>query len=75
MVLSVLAADGLYRTVAVRKFLADHDIEFVPKPETNKRNAEGPIDLRDPKVAIYKARGIVENVYADDKSFRAFSTR
>ena len=70
-----VVADGLYRTVAVKTFLAEHGIEFVSKPETNKRNAEGPIDPRDPNVAIYKGRGIVENVYADDKNFRAFSTR
>lgn len=70
-----LVADGLYRTVAVREFLAEHDIEFISKPETNKRNAEGPIDPRDPRVVIYKGRGIVENVYVDDKNFRAFSTR
>ncbi len=70
-----VVADGLYRTHAVRKFLADHDIKFVSKPETNKRGAEGPLDPRDPNVSIYKVRGIVENVYADDKNFRAFSTR
>ena len=68
-------ADGLYRTAAVRKFLADRDIEFVSKPETNQRNAEGPLDPRDHNVSIYKGRGIVENVYADDKNFRAFATR
>ena len=70
-----VVADGLYRTAAVRQFLADRDIQFVSKPETNKRNAEGPLDPRDPNVAIYKGRGIVENVYADDKNFREFSTR
>ena len=70
-----VVADGLYRTAAVRQFLADGDIQFVSKPETNKRNAEGPLDPRDPNVAIYKGRGIVENAYSDDKNFRAFSTR
>ena len=68
-------ADGLYRTVAVRRFLADHGITFVSKPETNKRNAEGPVGPRDPNVVIYKGRGIVENVYADDQNFRGFATR
>ena len=68
-------ADGLYRTVAVREFLADHDVIFVSKPETNKRNAEGPVDPRDPKVVIYKGRAIVENVYSDDKNFRGIAMR
>ena len=70
-----VVADGLYMTVAVRKFLADNGITFVSKPQTNKKNAEGPLDPRDPKVQIYKGRAIVENVYADDQNFRGFATR
>ena len=70
-----LVADGLYRTKDVKKFLAEHDIDFVSKPETNKRGAEGPLDPRDPHVQIYKGRAIVENVYADDQNFRGFATR
>ena len=70
-----LVADGLYKTAAVAKFLADNNIRFVSKPGTNKRNAEGPVDPRDPDVVIYKGRGIVENVYADDQNFLAFAYR
>ena len=70
-----VVADGLYRTVAVQKFLADRGITFVSKPQTNKRKAEGPVDPRDPNVVIYKGRGIVENVYSDDQNFRGFATR
>ena len=61
--------------MAVQKFLAYHGITFVSKPQTNKRNAEGPVDPRDPNVVIYKGRGIVENVYSDDQNFRGFATR
>ena len=70
-----VVADGLYRTVAVRNFLADHGITFVSKPQTNKKNAEGPVDPQDPNVVIYKGRAIVENVYSDDQNFRGFATR
>ena len=70
-----VVADGLYRTVAVKKFLADLCITFVSKPQTNKKNAAGPVDPRDPNVVIYKGRGIVENVYSDDQNFRGFATR
>ena len=70
-----MVADGLYMTVAVKKFLEDNCITFVSKPQTNKKNAEGPLDPRDLKVQIYKGRAIVENVYADDQNFRGFATR
>ena len=70
-----VVADGLYRTEAVKRFTDENDIVFVSKPETNQRNAEGPIDPRDPKVIIYMGRHIVENVYADDKNFRAIAMR
>ena len=40
-----VVADGLYRTVAVKKFLADLCITFVSKPQTNKKNAAGPVPV------------------------------
>ena len=62
-------ADAAYDSAALRDTLAGRGIEAVI-PNSRSRKRRYPVDLE-----LYKARHLVENVFADLKQFRGIATR
>ena len=62
-------ADKAYDSAAIRQGLEDGGIEPVIPPKSN-RKSPAPCDMDK-----YKARHLVENVFADLKQFRGIATR